>query len=515
MKAHLMHRDRDFDLRRTRPANEHDLTQDLELNALFGAMALGDEFLHDIARIAVLCSHTDLATISYRQDVLRDCLEKPTVVRGIYDLAVEAIQRERKHYFSILNRSPDAVLHRSRAVLEMFVEMLKRLRGISDEHAAAFSSEGFTALFAMLRRELDDAYLERVDDHLRELTFRQGTPITAELGAGNRGSNYVLRKPRKHSWREWLSFGDRSAYTIQIPDRDDAGARAVGELRDRGVNLVANALAQSNDHILGFFTMLRAELGFYVGCLNLHDTLRQKGEPICFPEPVASEGPTLSASGLYDVCLSLAMGERTVGNGIAAAGKSLVMITGANQGGKSTMLRSVGLAQLMTQCGMFVAAQSFRADVRSAVFTHFKREEDATMTSGKLDEELGRMSGILDAMGAGAMVLCNESFASTNEREGSAIATEIIRALVETGTKVLFVTHLFDLAHGFYQQHPHAALFLRAERAPAGHRTFRLVPGEPLSTSYGEDLYRRIFGTSPDPASGLAPVSGARRGERP
>ena len=64
------------------------------------------------------------------------------------------------------------------------------------------------------------------------------------------------------------------------------------------------------------------------------------------------------------------------------------MITGANQGGKSTFLRSVGLAQLMMQCGMFVAAESLRASVGQRLFTHYKREEDAAMESGKLDEEL-------------------------------------------------------------------------------------------------------------------------------
>ena len=46
---------------------------------------------------------------------------------------------------------------------------------------------------------------------------------------------------------------------------------------------------------------------------------------------------------------------------------------------------------------MFVAAESFSAEVREGIFTHFRREEDATMESGKLDEELSRMSGIVDA----------------------------------------------------------------------------------------------------------------------
>jgi len=95
-------------------------------------------------------------------------------------------------------------------------------------------------------------------------------------------------------------------------------------------------------------------------------------------------------------------------------------------------------------------------------------------------------------------LLLNESFASTNEREGSEIARQIVRALVDRGVKVVYVTHMFDLAHSLYRQRSEAALFLRAERRPDGERTFRMVEGEPLPTSYGEDIYRRVFNTAHD-----------------
>ena len=170
------------------------------------------------------------------------------------------------------------------------------------------------------------------------------------------------------------------------------------------------------------------------------------------------------------------------------------MITGANQGGKSTLLRSLGLAQLMMQSGMFVGAESFRADVCAGVFTHYKREEDAAMEGGKLDEELARMSEIVDRIKPGAILLCNEPFASTNEREGSEIARHVVRALLSKRVRVLFVTHMYDLAHSFHAQRLATALFLRAEREPDGRRTFKLLEGEPLPTSYGEDSYRRVFG---------------------
>lgn len=503
MKAFLMHRDQDFDLEKELPPNERALTQDLELTTLFNSMALGDAYLFDVAKRAILLSLNNPEAIVYRQQILADCLEQPAVVRRLYETAVGALQAERKVWGLWGRYSPESVLHRSVQVLELFVAFLKRLRKIADEAAGKFRSEGFVRFFAMLRDELDDDYFQMIEAHLRELKFRRGVLMSAELGRGNKGAHYVLRRPQEQRWIERITGMSRSGYSFQIAERDESGFRALEDLRGRGINLVANALAQSTDHMLSFFRLLQAELAFYVGCLNLHDQLRKKGEPFCLPAPEPVDAQILSARGLYDVCLSLHLDARAVGNDINADSKSLVIITGANQGGKSTFLRSIGLSHLMMQCGMFVPAESFRANVSNGIFTHYKREEDPTMTSGKLDEELSRMSDIANTITPRCLLLCNESFASTNEREGSEIARQVIRALIESGVKVFFVTHLYDLAHGFYRQGLDSALFLRAERLPDGQRTFRLVAGEPLPTSHGEDSYQRVFGQTP----GQAPAS--------
>ena len=497
MKAFLMYRDRDFDLDQELPASAEAVTQDLELDTLFAAMAGGNHFLFEVAQVGLLSSLADPAEITYRQGVLRDALEHPSVIREIYDLALEAIRRRKGDYLSRYGRSPGSVLSGSLRAMEAMMEVLRELRRIADRHADEFRSDGFVTLFETLSTELDDEYFQIVDDHLHELQFQGGIPISAELGRGNSGTRYLLHRHRKGSWTERLRFMDRSSRTYTVADRDEAGLRALGELRDRGVNLAANALAQSADHIASFFNMLATELAFYLGCLNLHQRINEIGEQVAFPVPTEGR-PEISAKGLYDICLSLTVEDRVVGNDVQADGKSLVMITGANQGGKSTFLRSVGLAQLMMQAGMFVAANSLRADVRNGTFTHFRREEDADMESGKLDEELARMSEIVDQLNPSSLLLCNEAFASTNEREGSEIARQIVRALLEQGVKVCFVTHMFDLAHGFYSQNGTGALFLRAEREGDGSRTFRLSEGEPLPTSHAADVYRDVFGVSPD-----------------
>jgi DNA mismatch repair ATPase MutS len=497
MKAFLMYKDHDFDLQRKLPPNEQALTQDLELNTLFNAMALGDDFLFQVTKKAVLSGlNNDLDTILYRQNILKDCLKNSSIVRDIYDIAVEAIENKKKSYWGIFSYNyPTSILYESIRMLQMFMGILKKLRYIADEQADKFESEGFNAFFAMLKKELGNEYFASIQNHLSALKFRDGVLISAELEKGNKGTNYMLRKSedKKQSWMKRIFAKKPLAYTFYIADRDESGARALGELRDMGINLVANALAQSTDHILGFFNMLRTELAFYVGCLNLHGQLAQKGEPMSFPLPLAPGERRHSFHGLYDVCLSLSLGQRIVGNDMNADNKNLMIITGANRGGKSTFLRSIGLSQLMMQCGMFAPAESFCSNVCDGLFTHFKREEDATMKSGKLDEELRRMSEIVDNLTSNSMLLFNESFAATNEREGSEIARQITIALLEKRIRVFYVTHLYEFSYSFYDKKMGNVVFLRAERQSDGKRTFKLIEGEPLQTSYGEDLYNRIF----------------------
>lgn len=497
MKVFLMHPDRDFDPNGALPPMEADTGQDLELNTLFAAMAHGDKFLFKVVRQAVLSSLDDIDTIHYRQEVLKDCLKHPVVVRQIYRISLEFMERKRRQWLWISNRhlNPGSILSSALHMLETSLDLLRMLRQIADEHTGAFESTAFCRFFAMIQQELDDEYLSVVEKHIRVLKFPGGALLNAQLGRGNEGTNYVLCKPNDtgQTWIKRIFAQKSQVYSFTLPPRDDQGERTLGELRDRGLARVANAVAQAAEHIESFFDVLQLELAFYLSCLNLYGQLDQLGAPVTFPQPVPACEHRLSCTGLYDVTLALTMKQKVVGNDIADNGKDLVIITGPNQGGKTTFLRSIGLSQLMMQCGMFVPAESFAANLCTGLFTHFKREEDKTMESGKFEEELKRMSTIVDFITPDSLILLNESFAATNEREGSEIAGQIVSALIEKRIKVFYVTHLYEFAHSFYEKGKEKVLFLRAERLQDRRRTFRLKEGEPLETSYGVDLYNRIF----------------------
>lgn len=497
MKAHLLARDRDFDPGAKLPANADELVQDLELDVILDAMAAKDVFLRGVARTALLsATANDAAVVRYRQDALDDCLAHLDTVQALYALSVEALEKERKNFFGILGGYPGSILSRSTDVMKMFAEMLKRLRDIAAGCRADFRSDAFRTFFDMLVEELGDDYLAEIERHLHDLRFGAGVVVSARLGEGGRGQDYVLREPREtdRSWLTWLMSARPESHTYQLPPRDEQGARDLSDLNDRGINLVANATAQSNDHIKSFFAQIRAELAFYLGCANLHAALTAAHAPIARPDPADAGETGFACRGLADAALTLRMGRRAVGNDVEAAGRPLVIVTGANRGGKSTFLRSLGQAQLMLQAGMFVCADAFRAALTDGLFTHFKREEDSSMKSGKFDEELVRMSGIVERLGPRGLVLFNESFAATNEREGSEVASQIVSALLGHGIRVAFVTHLYDFAHRFHEQRAASAVFLRAERNDDGSRSFRLIEGPPLATSYGADLYAKVFG---------------------
>ena len=108
------------------------------------------------------------------------------------------------------------------------------------------------------------------------------------------------------------------------------------------------------------------------------------------------------------------------------------------------------------------------------------------------------MSGIINQIGDGSLILLNESFATTTEKEGSVIAYDITKALKEAGVRILTVTHLLSFAKRVHEEtagHPESGVeFLSAERKPDGTRTYHMIYGQPELTSFGLDLYDSIVG---------------------
>lgn len=503
MKVLLLHPERDFVPQNAPPETLNRFATDLGLGILLDAACGDDRYLSGVFSAALSSAwDNDAQTIVHRQEVLRDCVKNAAFVRALYALACEPFGRDQSWNFGLYGGQTSARVSSSVRTLRSSLSLLRRIRDACRLNTANFSSPGFMRMFETLGRNLDDDYLQAASRDLDHLRFRAGVLLSAHVGNGGKAKDVSLRVPQPRDLNvalRTLTPGPRS-FTFRLDPRDLSGAQAFGELQDRGLALISEALWNSAHHVLGFLKALRTDLAFYVSCLNLYDRLAAIGESVTWPElQPGSRG--FRCRGLTDVCLALAMNACAAGNDVNAEGKPLVIVTGVNRGGKSTFLRSVGLAQLLLHAGMFVTATHFSSAPHTGLFTHFKREEDRAMESGKFDEELARLGAMADHIRRGALVLFNESFAATNEREGAEIARQVTGALLEEGATVIYVSHMYDFTRSFIGRDD--VLFLRADRTENGSEAFRLNEGLPKSTSFGLDLYNQIFeGQACMPATG-------------
>ena len=488
------------------PPQWAEVARDLEVDKLVDAMADGDDYVRKIAgAVLAAASGTGAAVrVRHRQDALRDVLAHTPEVRELYRRVIEAIESRKQHIVSLdlLAQHPGWTLHSAIDMLQVLLAHLQRLREFAKPLEAAFASVAFRDLFAQLRTEIDEAWMAEARTELTALGFRDGMLFGASLGAGNHIAVQVLYAgggPRARWWARLLGKAPPQ-YGFRVHPRDEAGTRALSELSDRAINEAANALAQATEHVFAFLDALRGELAFFLGCARLHERLTDLGVATCVPE-FGDDAPQLRARALRDPTLALTLERAPADNDVDATAAQLLVVTGANQGGKSTFLRALGLAQLMLQAGMFVAARSYAGRMRHGIYTHHKREEDAAMRGGKLDEELVRISAIADWIEPGALWLSNESFASTNEREGSQILLDVVEAFRERDITVYMVTHLFDAARRLASARRGDALFLRAPRAEGGLRSYRLEVGAALDTSFGADVYAEVFGRDDIPCA--------------
>jgi DNA mismatch repair ATPase MutS len=276
--------------------------------------------------------------------------------------------------------------------------------------------------------------------------------------------------------------------------QDDKLSQAAREMEAAGLVHIMKLYQNFIKDMLSYFENLRSQIAFYIGCANLHNRLTQLHIPVSMPYVNNEDMKGFKFRGLYDMSMAIYNREQPVTNDLETEDLLLFLITGANQGGKSTYLRSIGIAQILMQCGMFVPADYYCSSLCRGIYTHFTRREDTAMNSGKLDEELSRMNRIIHNITPGSMLLMNESFATTTEREGSVIASDIVKALYEHGVRILMVTHLFEFTKYMYEHRLEQSMFLSAQRLSDGTRTFKILEQEPERTSYGLDLYDNILG---------------------
>lgn len=234
---------------------------------------------------------------------------------------------------------------------------------------------------------------------------------------------------------------------------------------------------------------LSRQIIFLAGCARMYERGLSVGFYFCMPKACEEE-----AEKLYELALALQSMEQPIPNTVSLKEQRALIVTGANQGGKSTFLRSLGIAQVLCQAGMYVPAKKYPLYAYEDIFTHFTRREDATMNMGKFEEELKRMEQILRGAKKNTLILLNESFATTTEVTAYQIAMDLMHTCLSEAVTVWMVTHITKFAKELYGEHPENVLFLSAGRTEENEIRFQMYEKVPGDTSYGLTLYEQMIG---------------------
>ena len=231
------------------------------------------------------------------------------------------------------------------------------------------------------------------------------------------------------------------------------------------------------------------EVQFYVAYLELASRLEAAGLPMSLPDIAPSDGMTVT--GLYDVVLATQLLDQdptVVVNDLELTPvERVVVVTGPNQGGKTTFARALGQLAYLTSLGLPVPASHARLPLADHVHTHFPRSENVNDLVGALQDDLTRMHRMLDGAGERTIFVINEMFTSTSSDDALELSRRVLRQIRALGSLVLVVTFLEELAT---DDPTTVSLVAQVDPHHAGRCTFTLRRQPPDGRAHAEAVAR-------------------------
>ena len=217
------------------------------------------------------------------------------------------------------------------------------------------------------------------------------------------------------------------------------------------------------------------EIPYYLSYRAFQMDMESKGFAFC--TPTAREEEETSAEGLYDLALSIVAyreGRKVVANEFAyQKGESFFILTGPNQGGKTTFARSLGQLIFFTKMGLDVPAKKANVRYYKNILTHFSVEESIETGRGKLKEELLRLAPMMEDGEENDFVIINELFTTAATYDAEIMGKKVLTHFIEQNCQGIYVTHLKELASA----HP-KVVSLRAMLNEERLQTFRIARSE-------------------------------------
>lgn len=398
----------------------------------------------------------NVATIAYRQEVFRD-LEDPALIDPLRSFAQDMLtvrthlehaakvpyryERERwsldaaSTYCAAVRQLVDNIATsepRSRGMLAFREYLLSYAASDAFTRLATETEEVKTALAALSYRLRIQGGKVTVSRHDSEPDYSAEVLRTFEKFKQGAGKEYRWELDR------WGMNHVQAAIVDRVALLHPAVFASLDEYCVRHREFMDPSLARFG-----------REIQFYIAYVEHIDRFRRAGLAFCYPE-INDRSGDIHARAVFDLALAARLeGEHAdiVTNDLALAGpERILVVTGPNQGGKTTYARTVGQLHHLARIGVPVPGTDARLALVDQIFAHFERQEEVEDLISKLEGDLQRIQRILAAATARSLLIMNESFSSTTVGDQLFIGQRIIRKIIDCGLLCVVVTFLDELA---------------------------------------------------------------------
>lgn len=432
-----------------------DFFPDLHLDHVIAAITAGREeynlqpFFHTLLE--------DLDTVNYRHDIFRD-LENQETLASIRSFATQ--MRAMRTDLSLAEK-----LHYKYQKHAVFFEAIEIYIGAVHEFRQRLEqTELRSAGLLSFRRYITDyaqtdtfAWLSSETTSLRDALARiryclhirgslvEVTPYESELDYGIE----VLDTFSKFSQGASKQYQFQLASGIEMNHVEAAILDLVARLYPKTFSALDEYRTRHSDCVDSAIARFDREIQFYVAVIDHIDRMKKAGLAFCYPS-VNSQSKKVSGRDVFDMALAnkrVGENKHVVRNDFHLTGpERILVITGPNQGGKTTFARTFGQLHYLAKIGCPVPGTEARLFLCDRVFTHFEREEGIRNLTGKLEDDLIRMREVLGAATSNSILIMNESFLSTTLNDALFLSKEIMHEIIERKILCVTVTFIDELA---------------------------------------------------------------------